>query len=217
LKKITLTITCIVLVILAITIAGCSSTKTSGNSQVATGNSGSGVATAAPTAAAAAAAACPAVTAATSWTGTWASWSNDDVCYDGRAYFYPSTADNPDPWDYGVGGSEDFPVKFTQTGCDVTGSITVGQNGTAVAPSGCPISLTGKVDSTGAVSGTWKAYCNIQFSGTEKTLDSGVFSLNMEPGGAGFAGRFEGGDPVLTSYRTDSCRSANSNWVGKRA
>ena len=205
------------MVILAIAVAGCSSTKTTGNTQASTGSSGTPAASGAASTTAGTSGTCPAVTSATSWTGLWASWSNDDVCYDGRAYFYPATADNPDPWNMAVGGDEDFPVKFTQTGCDVTGSITVGEKGTEVAPHGCPITLTGKVDSTGAVSGTWKAYCNIMFTGTDKTLDSGVFNLNMEPGGSTFVGRFEGTNADLTTYHAEDCPSANSNWVGKRA
>jgi hypothetical protein len=75
-----------------------------------------------------------------------------------------------------MAGVMDFPVTFTQNGCDVTGSITVGPNGTLVATPGCPITLTGKVDSTGAASGTWHAYCNIETDGatsSDGTTDSG--------------------------------------------
>jgi hypothetical protein len=134
-----------------------------------------------------------------------------------RKHFDPATADNPDPWNAGDADQENFPVTFTQTGCDVTGSITSGPNSNGMVPAGCPITLTGKVDSTGAVSGTWKAYCNIVFHGTDKTLDSGVFSLNMEPGGSTFIGRFSTLNPDETKYESIECPSANSNWVGKRA
>jgi hypothetical protein len=92
-----------------------------------------------------------------------------------------------------MAGVMDFPVTFTQNGCDVTGSITVGPNGTLVATPGCPITLTGKVDSTGAASGTWHAYCNIETDGatsSDGTTDSGSWSLNMEPGGSTFIGTF---------------------------
>jgi hypothetical protein len=114
----------------------------------------------------------------------------------------------------------DFPVTFTQTGCDVTGSITVGPNGTLVAQPGCPITLTGKVDSTGAVAGTWHAYCNINLNGatsSDSTTDSGSWSLNMEPGGSTFVGTFGVSATDLAKYKSDeSCSGANSNWVGKR-
>jgi len=206
----------IAVLLLAVVCAGCSSSKSGDAGKTSSADAGTS-SSAAVTTVAAPANSCPPVTAATSWTGKWASWSNNDECFDGRQYFYPPTEDNPEPWAGQYAGQEEFPVTFTQSGCDVTGSITVGQNGTEVAPYGCPISLTGKVDSTGAVSGTWKAYCDIAFYGTEKSLDSGTFSLNMEPGGSTFIGTFGTSDTDVTTYKTTSCPSANSNWAGKRA
>jgi hypothetical protein len=76
----------------------------------------------------------------------------------------------------------------------------------------------GTVDSTGALKGTWKAYCNVQFEGAEggKTTDKGTFSLNMEPGGSTYIGSINTDDPGSIKHIADVCPGANSNWVGKR-
>jgi len=209
----------VMLIVTAIAVTGCSSVKQ--QAPTTTGTSGAPASSggdASP--AAVSSGTCPATTSATSWSGNWVGWSNSDICDDGRVYFYPPNADNPDPWDSTHAGVEDFPVKFTQTGCDITGSIVVGPNGTMVAQPGCPITLTGKVDSTGAASGTWHAYCNIQATGTSSsdgTTDSGSWSLNMEPGGSTFIGTFGPSAADTAKYKADSCPNANSNWVGKRA
>lgn len=211
----------ILIIVIAVSIAGCSSTKSESGTvpapaPTAAGSSPSG----SSSDTAATGGTCPVIAATNAWSGTWVSWSNEDICYDGRALFYPPTADNPDPWEDTAAGVEDFPVKFTQSGCDVTGSITVGPNGTLVAPPGCPITLTGKVDSTGAVSGTWHAYCAIEARGapsSDGTTESGSFSLNMEPGGSTFVGTFGPSAADTAKYKTDNCPNANSNWVGKRA
>lgn len=217
-KKIEVTVIVIVLVVLAAVIAGCSTTSKTVSG--GTGSAGSPGTSSTSAAAAASGGTCPAVTAVTSWSGKWVSWSYSDPCFDARIHFYPATADNPDPWDSTMAGVEDFPVAFTQTGCDVTGSITVGPNGTLVAPPGCPITLTGKVDSTGAVAGSWHAYCNIEANGapsSDGTTDSGAWSLNMEPSGSTFIGTFGPSAADTAKYKADNCASANSNWVGKRA
>ena len=206
----------VLLVVAALLCAGCSSVKTS--SSASAGNQGTAAASGGA-AASGSGGSCPAVTAATSWTGKWVSWGYSDPCFDARIHFYPATSDNPTPWESTVAGVMDFPVTFTQTGCDVTGSITVGPNGTLVATPGCPITLTGKVDSTGAVAGTWHAYCNIQTNGatsSDGTTDSGSWSLNMEPGGSTFVGTFGVSAADMTKYKGDNCDSANSNWIGKR-
>lgn len=213
------TIFFILIVVIAVTIAGCSSTKSGSGTTPASNGAGSSASGGNQDTPPASGGTCPAASATNSWTGTWLSWSNENICYDGRALFYPPTADNPDPWEQTAAGVEDFPVKFTQTGCDVTGSITVGPNGTLVAPPGCPITLTGKVDSTGAVSGTWHAYCAIETRGapsSDGTTESGSFSLNMEPGGSTFVGSFGPSAADTSKYKTDNCPNANSNWVGKR-
>jgi uncharacterized protein YceK len=211
------TLLVVLLVVAALVCAGCSSVKSS--SPASTGNQGTAAASGGA-AASGSGGSCPAVTPATSWTGKWVSWGYSDPCFDARIHFYPATADNPTPWESTVAGVMDFPVTFTQTGCDVTGSITVGPNGTLVAQPGCPITLTGKVDKTGAVAGTWHAYCNINLNGatsSDGTTDSGSWSLNMEPGGSTFIGSFGVPAADLTTYKSsESCDNANSNWVGKR-
>jgi hypothetical protein len=214
-KKIVLTSAVIFIVILAMACAGCSSTKTTGSTPASTGNAGSAASSGGAAASAPAAASCPAVTAANSWTGKWDTWLNGDVCYDGRQKFYPVTQDHPDPWD-GVAGDIQPQGTFTQTGCAVTGSYILGESGVLIAPHGCPISFTGTVDASGRLSGTWKAYCNIQFSGTDKTPDSGVFDLSMNPDGNGFAGKFSTTDSDQATYIANNCANAESNWVGKR-
>ena len=206
----------VILIAAALAAAGCSSGK---SSSASAGNSGSAASSGGSSSAAgtASGSSCPAVTAATSWTGKWVSWGYSDPCFDARVHFYPPTTDNPDPWEETMAGVMDFPVTFTQTGCDITGSINVGPNGTMVAQPGCPITLTGKVDSTGAASGTWHAYCNIQMNTADQPTDSGVWSLNMEPGGSTFIGAFGGPAADTAKYKdAESCSSANSNWVGKR-
>jgi len=216
-KKVVVITVLFAFIVLTFGIMGCSSP----NASTAAPPSGTGsAASAAGSSSGASSDTCPVVTSATSWTGNWASWSYEDICFDARVHFYPVTADNPEPWDHTFAGVEDFPVKFTQTGCDVTGSITVGPNGTLVAPPGCPITLTGKVDNTGAVSGTWHAYCNIEARGapsSDSTTDSGSFTLNMEPGGSTFVGTFGPAAADAAKYKADNCQGANSNWVGKRA
>jgi hypothetical protein len=218
-KKTEVTVIVIVLVILAAVIAGCSTT--SKTATAGTGSAGSSGTSATPASGAASGGSCPAVTSATTWSGKWVSWGYSDPCFDARVHFYPPTTDNPTPWDSTMAGVMDFPVTFTQTGCDITGSITVGPNGTMVAQPGCPITLTGKVDSTGAVAGTWHAYCNINLNGatsSDSTTDSGSWSLNMEPGGSTFIGTFGVSAADLAKYKTDEgCPNANSDWVGKRA
>ena len=207
-----------VLIVAALAFAGCSSIKPSGTYTSSAGTPAP--AAVSGTAPAGSGGTCPVVTAATSWSGKWVSWGYSDPCFDARIHFYPATADNPTPWESTMAGVMDFPVTFTQNGCDVTGSITVGPNGTLVATPGCPITLTGKVDSTGAASGTWHAYCNIETDGatsSDGTTDSGSWSLNMEPGGSTFIGTFGVSAADMAKYKTDNCDSANSNWVGKRA
>ena len=214
-----LSILAVMLVVAALLIAGCSSSKTAEPAQPSSGSAAT-PASGGSTTPAASGGTCPVIDATHSWSGKWTSWSHSDVCTDGRIYFYPPTTDNPDPWDATVAGVEDFPVTFTQTGCDITGSIVVGQNGTLVAPPGCPITLTGTVDSNGAASGTWHAYCDIEASGAssaDSKTDSGAWSLNMEPGGSTFIGTFGPSATDTAKYKADSCPSANSNWVGKRA
>ena len=220
-KRVHWSLIAIAILLIAVACAGCSS-KSGGTGTAAPAGSGaaSSSAPAATAAAASGAASCPATTAATSWTGKWVSWGYNDPCMDARVHFYPATTDNPDPWEETYAGVMDFPVTFTQTGCDVTGSITVGPNGTAVATAGCPITLTGTVDSSGAVSGTWHAYCNIEMSAVSssgQTTDSGIWSLNMEPGGSTFIGTFGASQADTDNYKAGKCSSANSNWVGKRA
>jgi hypothetical protein len=118
---------------------------------------------------------------------------------------------------FGLEGDRDFPVTVTQTGCDVTGSLTVGENDQIIAPHGCPITLTGKIDSTGAASGIWKTYCTVKFTRTQNSMDSMVWCLKREPGRYTFIGTFGTTDPNVISYNAGSCPSANSNWTGKRA
>ena len=222
-KKMVFAFSVLALVLLVIMIAGCTSPAPGSSPAASSGSSGQAASqgnAAASQAPAASGGTCPAVTSATSWAGKWASWSYSDACFDARVHFYPPTADAPDPWDETFAGVEDFPVSFTQNGCDISGSITVGQNGTLVAPPGCPITLTGTVDSTGAAAGTWHAYCNIQANGASSadgTTDQGIWSLNMEPGGSTFVGTFGPSMADTTKYKADNCASANSNWVGKRA
>ena len=217
-KKIVVCTILIAFVVLSFGIMGCSSSNSA--TTVPSAGTGSAAPAAGSSSSAASSGTCPAVTSATSWTGNWASWAYEDVCFDARVHFYPPNADNPEPWDHTFAGVEDFPVKFTQTGCDVTGSIVVGPNGTLVTPPGCPITLTGKVDNNGAISGTWHAYCAVSARGapsSEGTTESGAFSLNMEPGGSTFVGTFGASAADTSKYKSDNCPSANSNWVGKRA
>ena len=119
----------VLLVVAALVCAGCSSVKSSSSASAV--NQGTAAASGGG-AASVSGGSCPAVTPATSWTGKWVSWGYSDPCFDARIHFYPATSDNPTPWESTVAGVMDFPVTFTQTGCDVTGSITVGPNGTLV-------------------------------------------------------------------------------------
>jgi hypothetical protein len=205
----------VLLVVIAVALAGCTANKTIGTNSASSGNSGSSSSSGQGSTASATAAACPAVTAATSWTGTWDAYANHNFCEDLRKAFYPPTTDNPDPW-MGVRGNGygiTLPITFTQTGCDVTGSAKIKETD-------CPITFTGKVDNTGALSGTWKAYCDISFTSNSNagnpTTDNGVFNLNMEPGGSTFIGEMMHNDPDSMQAKPKGCPNGNSNFVGKR-
>lgn len=206
----------IVVLMITLAFAGCASKATpqaTEGTAPATSDPSSG--NSAP--ASAAGSTCPSVDAAHSWNGKWDSKANQDRCFDMRELFYSPSADNPDPWNKGTAGDMDFPVTFTQTGCDVSGSIVVGEKGTIAAPHGCPISLTGKVDKDNVLSGTWKAYCDIEFvSESISKEDSGIFTLWMEPGGTTFAGTFQGNSADIKKMVAESCPTQNGNWVGKR-
>ena len=216
-KKMALTSAVIIIVILAIAIAGCSALKTPVSSQAPAAGSGSSAASGGSAAPAAAGGTCPTQSSGKGlWDGKWDTWANSDPCYDGRQKFYPATTDNPDPWE-GVAGDMQPQGTFTQNGCDVTGSFTMGEDGVLVAPHGCPVSFTGTASGT-ELKGTWKAYCNIAFSGLDdnENVDSGTFDLWMDPTNNGFAGSFIGNSPNMATYISDNCPTGNSGWVGKR-
>lgn len=217
-----LTSALILVIIIAIACAGCTSPNTQGTAQSSSGSGSTGSSAAGGAAAPAAAGGnCPAVDAAHSWNGKWDSHAGMDRCSDFRKAFYPATKDNPDPWGDIIGfpGDMHYPLTFTQTGCDVTGSIIAGPSGTVFTPDGCPITVTSKVDKDNVMSGTWKAYCAITFNAANgaKTNEEGIFRLWMNPEGSGFAGTFQGNNPDIAKLVADRCPDANGNWVGKRA
>lgn len=205
------------LVVIAVALAGCTVNKTFGTTTTSSGSSGSSSSSGQAASASAAAATCPAVTAATSWTGKWDGGFDMGVCKDLRQALYPATTDNPNPWNDMIGDSASsyraIPITFTQTGCAVTGSGIKTRNG-------CPITYTGTVDTTGTLSGTWKAYCDLTFGSSSThgspTADNGVFNLNMEPGGSTFIGEMSLTDPDLIQAKAKDCPNGNSNFVGKR-
>jgi hypothetical protein len=202
------------IVVIAVALAGCTFNKTIGTTTTSSGTTGSSSSSGQAASASATAATCPAVTAATSWTGKWTGMAVGPVCKDLRTAFYPATADNPDPWTNAEPvGALELPITFTQTGCAVTGSATI-------VRSGCPVTFTGTVDSTGALSGTWKAYCDLTFgsiyTSKDNTADNGVFNLNMEPGGSTFIGEMMIHTPDLDQAKAKECPNGNSNFVGKR-
>ena len=212
----------IVLVTAILLAAGCTmsksaSTGTTSGQQAAAGSASAG--SAASSSAGSAGGSCPAVTAATSWTGKWDSQPANNICFDLRKAFYPKTDDNPDPWN-NAGGEASFPVTFTQTGCDVTGSVTISSHSGSF-PDGCPVTFKGTVDNTGTLAGTWKSYCGMSFGLTHhadvSNVESGIFHLNMEPGGSTFTGIFSADTPDVTDEIKNNCPNADSNWVGKRA
>lgn len=216
-KSTTASILVVAVVILAIICAGCSSTSSGGASQAPAAGSAPSGGGAAATPAAAPSAECPTVAATNSWAGKWDTYTNVDRCVDERKRFYPPSADIPDPWNEpeSPGGEMHVPLTITQTGCSVTGSAKL--EGGSVGTLDCPVTFTGTIDKDNVISGTWKAYCNIDFSGSEKTTDAGTFTLWMEPGGSTFIGNFEGKAPGISEHINAWCPSANGNWVGKRA
>jgi hypothetical protein len=205
----------IAIVVLAVALTGCTMLNASGNSQSSPGSGSSSAG--GSTSSAAGDGTCPSVDAAHSWAGKWDSHATAYVCNDMRKLFYPATKDNPHPWGNYMNGDMTYPITVTQTGCDVTGSITAGKSGTTFTPDGCPITLTGKVDKDNVMSGTWKAYCDITFDGAKKAGDSGIFQVWMNPEGNGFAGTFYGNDPGIAKKKAADCPDSNGNWVGKRA
>jgi hypothetical protein len=220
-------------VIFAILCAGCSSTKASSAGESSSGpsapaaSSGNTGSSAAGAAAAATPATCPTLNGKGTWDGKWDGYLNEHPCSDQRVRFYPATTEIPDPWNNPDGSAGDIhvPVTFTQTGCDVAGSGKTVEEGSANGiKMGCPVTFTGKVDSSGVLTGTWKAYCDFSFQSenaqngdvTTLTEDAGKFSLWMDPTGNSFVGSFSGNNPGEITRKASSCPTANGNWAGKR-
>lgn len=214
------------IVLLVILVAGCTSTNSGAGSVTNSPGDKNPSSTTIPgsappgtTTVSSAVATCPAITATNTWAGKWDTYANGEVCMDERQRMYPPSKDYPDPWNNPPAGAGNFhvPVTFTQDGCDVKGSMKIEPGAANVAPENCPITLTGAVDSTGALRGTWHAFCDIEFSGGDNpAVDSGVFSMNMNPDGSGIVGRFVGTNPQIQEHAA-GCPTANSNWVGKRS
>lgn len=194
-----------VLVVIALFVAGCTTQKTD---QKSTGSpqAGSAGPAAGSTQAASAARTCPTLASGKGvWDGNWE--THLELRHvDGRKGFYPPTQDNPDPWH----GSDLNPVlslTFTQTGCDVTGSLKT--------DAGCPVSFKGTVDGTN-LKGTWKAYCSMAPITAGKD-ESGTFDIWIEETNNAFAGAFDGSSPDSLDVTTNAReRGLNSNFVGKR-
>ena len=208
-----LTSALIVVIIITIACAGCSSKdKTVSTGGAGQASSGASLAPAGAAAPAAAGGNCPAVDAAHSWNGKWETALRARRDLDGRWCF-----NNPKPepgqatnWESCMNNG--FNAELTQTGCDVTGKMI------KTDTSQCPVTLMGKVDGTN-LKGTWKAYCNM---GTYMDLDErnedGTFAIWMDPDGSAFAGAFDGSSPAALKTTAEAVKAGeNSNFVGKRA
>lgn len=221
----------IAILVITIACAGCSSTKNGGAGTTAPANTAAASSSGPASAAAAATATpgvCPTLNGKGTWDAQWDTYLNEDPCSDQRVRFYPATADLPDPWNNPAGGAGDIHVSvtLTQTGCDVTGSGKTVQEGTANAiQAGCPITFTGMVDSNGMLTGSWKAYCDFEFSSQDAQTgnvndvkeDNGKFTLSMAPGGSTFIGSFAGSNAGESVWKSSECSGSNSNWAGKRS
>ena len=198
----------ILLVVIAMALAGCTATKTVGTGSASSSSS-------APATAATAAATCPTQSSGKGlWDGSWSTLASTSKCSDERGHFNPPV-NGVDQWQTMYAGEFAMnPVKFTQNGCDVTGTVSVA--GYPVSTASCPITFTGTASGTG-VTGTWKSYCIVSF-GTQpdKQVESGIFDLYMNPDNSGFAGTFTCDTPMCRQSIADNCPNANGNWVGKR-
>ena len=202
----------IILVVIAVALAGCTVNKTIGTPSASSGSTGSASSS---SSAPAAAATCPTLsTGAGMWNGTWSTLASTSKCADERGHFNPPV-NGVDQWQTMYAGEFAMnPVTFTQNGCDVTGTVTVA--GYPVSTPSCPITFTGTASGTG-VTGTWKSFCIVGF-GTQpdKQVESGIFDLYMNPDNNGFAGSFTCDTPLCRQSIADACPNANGNWVGKR-
>jgi hypothetical protein len=206
-------IVAVLLVVIAMTLAGCTASKTVGTGSDSSGSTGA--ASSSSAAAATTAATCPTLSSGTGiWSGTWNTIASTSKCSDERGKFNPPV-NGVDQWQTSNAGEFAMnPVSITQKGCDVTGTVTV--SGYPVSTPSCPITFTGTASGTG-VTGTWKSYCIVGF-GTDvnKQVEQGIFDLYMNPDNSGFAGTFTCDTPVCRQSIADNCPNANGNWVGKR-
>jgi len=207
-------IVAVLLVVIAVGLAGCTASKTIGTGSDSSGSTGS-ASSSSSAAPAEAAATCPTLSTGTGmWTGTWNTLANTNKCDDMRGKFNPPV-NGKDQWiDSQAGDFFMNPVTITQKGCDVTGTVTV--TGYPVSTPSCPITFTGTASGT-SVTGTWKSYCIVGFSpDPNKKVEQGIFDLYMNPDNNGFAGTFTCDTPTCRQSIADNCPNANGNWVGKR-
>jgi len=208
-----LTSALILVIIIAIACAGCTSPNTQGTAQSSSGSGSTGSSAAGGAAAPAAAGGnCPLIGGKGAWVGKWETALKSSRNSDGRWCF-----NNPKPepgqatnWEACMAGGG-FNAELTQTGCDVTGKMIEANSRQ------CPVTLTGKVDGTN-LKGTWKAYCDMnRYLDTEERNEDGTFALWMDPDGSAFAGAFDGSSPAALKETAEAVKAGeNSNFVGKR-
>ena len=207
----------ILLVVTAVALAGCTTSKTTGTgSDSAASTVSATTSSSAPSAAATTAATCPTVNGKGAWDGAWSGYYSYNKCADLRGHFNPPDAKLQDYWggysSDGTTGKMD--VTFVQNGCDVTGKASLDDSGTSTHP--CQVAYTGTASGT-ELKGTWKAYCNVDFGSVDKH-DNGVFDIYMEPGLSNtFIGSFTCDADKCRQGAAANCPDANGNWVGKRA
>ena len=200
------------LLLVAVLVAGCTSSKPAATTTAAPASAPSS-ATAGIPAAAVTATSCVDASGKGVWTGSWDTYIGDR-CQDNRHHFFAATADNPDPWHGTIATELNAQGTLTQNNCDVTGTVKIIGN---IENSNCPISLTGKVDGT-SVKGTWKAFCDLTTAMNSNTKDdSGTFTIYMDPTQNGFIGAFQGNSPEVTKVVASDCPTQNGNWAGKRS
>jgi hypothetical protein len=203
----------VLIVVMAIALAGCTASKTTGTMSDSSGSTGT-ASSSSPAAAATTTATCPTLstTGAGMWNGTWSALANANKCADMRGHFNPPVK-GVDQWQPNFAGEYWMNTSFTQNGCDVTGTGTVSGPFPASTNS-CPVTFTGTASGT-SVTGTWKAYCSLSF-GTGGKQESGIWDLYMDPTNNGFAGTFTCDTDTCRKSIAANCPTANGNWVGKR-
>ena len=186
------------IVILAVLIGGCTSSKPAATPSTGVTQAAQPAATTSAPVAPSSTLACPDANQKGIWDGTWDTrWmgyaSNHDIT---SISFTPDGS--PDSWN-GINSPPPTEVKMTQKCWDVTGTINF-----ALDPP-CSGTLTGTIDKN-QLSGSWKTGgCQPEEGSTD-----GKFAINMAPDNKTWTGK------IIGKKWLDWCTNCPPNWAGKK-